>query len=47
MDLERSYYEIYGDNDITRFRYTQLMEIMGAGEKNKTCRMEKAGRSRK
>lgn len=41
MDLERSYYEIYGDNDITRFRYTQLMEIMEQAKKTRPAAWKK------
>lgn len=41
MDLERSYYEIYGDNDITRFRYIQLMEIMEQAKKTRPAAWKK------
>ena len=41
MDLERSYYEIYGDNDITRLRYTQLMEIMEQAKKTRPAAWKK------
>lgn len=41
MDLEQSYYELYGDNDITKFRYGQLMDIMERAAGNRSSALKK------
>lgn len=46
MNLEQSYYELYGDNDITKFRYGQLMDIMERAGKERPSALknyDKAG----
>lgn len=41
MNLEQSYYELYGDNDITKFRYGQLMDIMERAGKERPSALKK------
>jgi amylosucrase len=48
MDLKKEYFEIYGHNDITAYRYSQLLEIMEqAGNKRPAAfkKLDKAGNS--
>ena len=35
MDLEKSYYELYGNNEITQYRFGQLMSIMENAKKKR------------
>lgn len=42
MDIQNAYYELYGDNDITRYRFGQLMRIMENAEKNRPSALKKA-----
>lgn len=42
MDLEKSYYELYGNNDITKYRFGQLMSIMDNARKNRPSALVKA-----
>ncbi len=41
MDLQNSYFEIYGDNDITKYRYNQLISIMDKAKKNRKASLKK------
>lgn len=45
MDLKKSYYEIYGDNDITKYRYQQLMAIMNTAKKERSASLREADAS--
>lgn len=42
MDLEKSYYELYGNNDITRYRFGQLMSIMENAKKKRPSALTRA-----
>lgn len=41
MDLKQSYYEIYGSNDLTEYRYNQLTEIIETAKKNRSPELTK------
>lgn len=41
MDLKNSYYELYGDNDITRYRFEQLMSMMDKAKKTRSASLKK------
>lgn len=41
MDLQNSYFEIYGDNDITKYRYNQLISIMDKAKKDRKASLKK------
>lgn len=42
MDLQNSYFELYGNNDITKYRFEQLMSIMDNAKKNRPSALIKA-----
>ena len=41
MNLERNYYEIYGTNDITKYRFSQLMSIIEQAKKSRPASLKK------
>lgn len=42
MDLQNSYYELFGNNDITKYRFEQLLSIMENAGKNRPSALVKA-----
>ncbi len=42
MDLQKCYFELYGDNDISGYRFGQLMSIMENAKKNRPSALSKA-----
>ena len=42
MDLESRYYELYGTNDITKYRWEQLLSIMEHAKKTRPSALKKA-----
>ena len=42
MDLKSSYYELYGTNDITQYRWEQLLSIMEHAKKTRPSALKKA-----
>lgn len=41
MDVKQSYYELYGHNELTDYRYGQLMEIIEKAKKERTPELKK------
>lgn len=41
MDLRQSYYDLYGNNDITSYRYGQLMDIIAKAKKERSAELKK------
>ncbi len=41
MDLKQSYYDLYGKNEITDFRFGQLMDIIGNAKKERRAELKK------
>ncbi len=46
MDLKNSYYELYGRNEITEYRWGQLMSILEHAAKTRPSALEKGRRER-
>jgi len=44
MDLKSSYYELYGTNEITQYRWEQLLSIMEHAKKTRPAALKKADR---
>lgn len=44
MNLQESYYEIFGRNDLTDYRFHQLEEIMERAAVNRSGALKKADR---
>ncbi len=42
MDLENSYYELYGTNDITKYRWKQLLSIMEHAKNTRSSALKQA-----
>ena len=41
MDLKQSYYDLYGKNEITDFRFGQLMDIIGKAKIKRSAELKK------
>ena len=41
MELKQSYFELYGDNDITRYRWDQLQEIIAGAKAARSPELKK------
>ena len=44
MDLKSNYYELYGTNEITQYRWGQLLSIMEHAKKTRPAALKKADR---
>lgn len=42
MDLRSTYFELYGDNDLTKYKWEQLVSIMNFAEQNRPSALKKA-----